>query len=189
LRKHRELTLTLVVNHLTLRTRIGDMWLASTQKGLFWVNFGAVDTDGIEGVFRGRRDIVFRKGGSIVEQAGRELLHYLEGRQRKLSVALDLTGTTAFARKVWRLTRKIPYGQVRTYAWVAEKMGDPNSARAVGGALGSNPVPIFIPCHRVVGSDGDLTGFGGGISIKKWLLALESGQPSLALDLRGMEEA
>jgi methylated-DNA-[protein]-cysteine S-methyltransferase len=180
--------LALIISHLTLKTRIGDIWLAGTQKGLFCVNFGAIDTEAVQDFFHGRRGIAFRKGGGIVEQAGREILHYLEGRRRKPSVKLDLTGTTAFARKVWRATGKIPYGQVRTYAWIAERVGHPNSARAVGGALGTNPVPIFIPCHRVVAHDGHLGGFSGGISIKKSLLALESGQPSLGLDLRETEE-
>lgn len=181
--------MALVVNHLSLKTRIGDLWLAGTPKGLFCMNFGPIDTDALQDFFTGRRDIVFAKGGAIIEQAGRELLHYLEGKRKKFSVKLDLTGTTAFSRKVWRVTRKIPYGQVRTYGWVAEKVGDPYSSRAVGGALAANPVPIFIPCHRVVASDGCLGGFGGGLSLKRWLLALESGQPSLDLDVEGAEEA
>lgn len=100
---------------------------------------------------------------------------------------LDLRSSTPFSRKVWRAASKIPYGQVRSYAWVAEKLGDPNAARAVGGALGRNPVPIFIPCHRVLDSHGGLAGFGGGLPLKRWLLALESGQPSLGLGTEGAE--
>ena len=180
--------MALIISHLTLKTRIGDIWLGATQKGLFCVNFGEIDTDAVEGFFHGRGGIVFRKGGSIVEQAGREILHYLEGKRKRPSVKLDLTGTTAFAKRVWRATSKIPYGEVRTYAWVAEKLGRPTSARAVGNALGANPVPIFIPCHRVVAHDGHLGGFSGGVSIKKSLLALESGQPSLDLDISQAEE-
>ena len=88
---------------------------------------------------------------------------------------------------MWRTTRKIPYGQVRTYAWVAERIGEPNSARAVGGALGKNPVPIFIPCHRVVGSHGSLGGFGAGLNVKERLLALEAGQVTLGLDAADMD--
>ncbi len=178
----------LVVNYLSLKTRFGDMWLGSTPKGLFWVQFGAVDTDALLGLFHGREDIAFGQGGQTVEQAGRELLRYLEGRQRKFSVKLDLTGSSSFARKVWRAARKIPYGQVRTYGWIAERIGAPNSARAVGGALGKNPVPIFIPCHRVVGSHGWLGGFGAGVAVKENLLALESGQVSLGLDQARMDD-
>ncbi|MFH1314635.1 MAG: methylated-DNA--[protein]-cysteine S-methyltransferase [Candidatus Eisenbacteria bacterium] len=180
--------MTLDISHLSLKTRIGDIWLAGSQKGIFCVNFGEIDVDSVEGFFRGRPGVTFRQGGRMVEQAGREILLFLEGKQKKPSVKLDLTGTTVFARKVWRATRKIPYGEVRTYAWVAEKLGYPNSARAVGGALGSNPVPIFIPCHRVIACDGHLGGFSGGVTIKKLLLALESGQSSLGLGLYETEE-
>lgn len=169
------------VNHLSLKTRIGDIWLGSTPRGLFRVNFGSVDAIALEGFFRDREGITFTKGGKIVEQAGRELLHYLEGKQRRFTVRIDLTAATPFSRRVWGVTRKIPYGQVRTYAWVAERLGDPNCARAVGGALGKNPIPVFIPCHRVVGSHGWLGGFSAGLSIKRWLLAMESGQSILRL--------
>jgi methylated-DNA-[protein]-cysteine S-methyltransferase len=174
--------LALVISHMTLKTRIGDVWLAATPRGLFWVNLGPVDDEAVEDSCAGRHDVSFRKGGQMVEKAGRDLQHYLEGKLRKLSVRMDFTGHGAFSRRVWQATRKIPYGQVRTYGWIAERLGRPNSARAVGGALSRNPVPIFIPCHRVVGSHGGLGGFRGGIGIKKWLLALESGQPSLDLD-------
>jgi methylated-DNA-[protein]-cysteine S-methyltransferase len=102
-------------------------------------------------------------------------------------VKLDLRSATPFSKRVWRATSKIPYGQVRSYAWVAEKLGNPDAARAVGGALGRNPVPIFIPCHRVLDSDGGLGGFGAGLPLKRWLLALESGQPSLGLPPDGAE--
>lgn len=172
----------MIINYLNLKTRVGDMWLGSTPRGLFWVQFGPVDGEALASFFKERKDVTFTKGGDTVEQAGRELLRYLEGRQRKFSVKLDLTGFTPFSKRVWRATRKIPYGQVRTYAWIAERIGEPNAARAVGGALGTNPVPIFIPCHRVIGSHGSLVGFGPGLNVKERLLALEAGQVSLGLD-------
>jgi O-6-methylguanine DNA methyltransferase len=171
--------LKLVIGYLNLKTQIGDMWLAATPKGLFRVEFGAIDVDALKGFFESRSEVAFTMGGEIAEQAGRELLHYLEGRLRRFSVRLDLTGASAFSRKVWNATRKVPYGQVRTYGWIAEKIGDPYSSRAVGGALGKNPVPIFIPCHRIVGSHGWLGGFSAGLPVKERLLALESGQSSL----------
>jgi methylated-DNA-[protein]-cysteine S-methyltransferase len=163
------------------------MWLACTQKGLFWVHFGLVDTLAVQGFFEDRERVVFKEGGALVEHAAEELERYFKGRLGRFSVRLDLTGTPSFSRRVWRATRKIPFGQVRTYAWVAEKAGGPNSARAVGRILGSNPIPMFIPCHRVVGARGWLGGFSAGLSIKKWLLALESGQRVLELDSRGKE--
>jgi O-6-methylguanine DNA methyltransferase len=178
---------TLVVNYLELKSQIGDVWLASSQKGLFCLNLGPVEVDALKSFYAENSRVAFVRGGKRVEQAGRELLLYLEGRLSRFSVPLDLRGSTPFARRVWRVTRKIPYGQVRSYAWVAERVGDPYAARAVGGALGRNPVPIFIPCHRVVGSGGDLVGFGGGLALKSRLIALESGQSSLDLEARGTE--
>ena len=87
---------------------------------------------------------------------------------------LDLTGYTDFQLKVWETTKLIPYGETRSYIWVAQQIGKPKAARAVGQALGRNPIPIIIPCHRVLGSNGSLTGFGGGVDMKRHLLSLET---------------
>ena len=87
---------------------------------------------------------------------------------------LDLTGYTNFQHKVWETTRLIPFGETRSYVWVAQQIGKPGAARAVGQALGRNPLPIIIPCHRVLGSNGRLTGFGGGVDMKRHLLSLET---------------
>jgi methylated-DNA-[protein]-cysteine S-methyltransferase len=178
---------SLTVSYLSLKSRVGDIWLASSQKGLFWVNLGPLDVEAVESFYQDVPGIGFQKGGKLVEQAARELLLYLEGRLVRFSVRLDLRGSTPFARRVWRVVSKIPYGRVRSYAWVAEELGNPDAARAVGGALGRNPVPIFIPCHRVIGTHGGLRGFGGGLALKSWLLSLESGQPSLDLGPEGAE--
>jgi methylated-DNA-[protein]-cysteine S-methyltransferase len=177
----------LVVSHLSLKSKIGDVWLACSQRGLFWVNLGPIDEEALRSFYEKTPGIRFEKGGRQVEQAARELLLYLEGKLTRFTVRLDLRSSTAFSRKVWRVTGRIPYGQTRSYAWVADRLGDARAARAVGGALGRNPVPIFIPCHRVVGSHGCLRGFGGGLGLKSWLLALESGQPSLDLGAGGTQ--
>ncbi|MCK4262862.1 MAG: MGMT family protein, partial [Dehalococcoidia bacterium] len=79
-----------------------------------------------------------------------------------------------FQRSVWDVCQSIPYGETRSYAWVAGKLGLPRAARAVGQALARNPVPIIVPCHRVIGSDGELVGFGGGMDLKRLLLRIES---------------
>ena len=175
----------LIVNHLSLKSRIGDVWIASSQRGVFWVNLGPLDVEAVKTFYEKTPGIVFEKGGRRVEHAARELLLYLEGKLTRFTVKLDLRSSTSFSKKVWRITSKIPYGQVRSYAWVAEKLGDPNAARAVGGALARNPVPILIPCHRVLDSHGGLGGFGAGLPLKQWLLTLEAGQPSLGLDAEG----
>ena len=80
---------------------------------------------------------------------------------------------TEFQRRAWRMLMEIPYGQTRSYGEQAKRIGNPNASRAVGLANGRNPIPIVVPCHRVIGADGSLTGFGGGIERKRWLLAHE----------------
>ncbi len=87
---------------------------------------------------------------------------------------LDLSGATPFQREVWEITRLIPYGETRSYTWVAEQIGKPGAVRAVGQALGRNPLPIIIPCHRVIASDGKLGGYSGGVKMKRHLLRLEA---------------
>src|SRR5713226_7335797 len=98
---------------------------------------------------------------------------YLEGKVRSFDLPLDLDGHPSFRVKVWEVLRTIPYGRARSYGWVARKVGKPRAARAVGAACGANPVPLLVPCHRVVAGDGSLGGFSGGLSNKKRLLKLE----------------
>lgn len=99
---------------------------------------------------------------------------YCSGQRVTFPDQLDLPGATAFQRRVWEITRLIPYGETRSYAWVAQQIGQPRAVRAVGQALGKNPLPIIIPCHRVITSNGKLGGFGGGVEMKKHLLSLEA---------------
>ena len=106
------------------------------------------------------------------ETARRQLEEYFAGRRRQFDLALDPSGTP-FQREVLAELKRIPYGETRTYADIAQAVGRPRAVRAVGAANGRNPLPIVIPCHRVVGSDGSLTGFGGGLDAKRYLLRLE----------------
>lgn len=105
-----------------------------------------------------------------------ELDAYFAGRLRSFSACCDLTGLPAFTREVLRVTSGIPYGDVRSYRWVAEQLGKPKASRAVGNALARNPIPIIIPCHRVVRSDGHLGGYALGLKWKRKLLELEKGR-------------
>lgn len=100
---------------------------------------------------------------------------YFSGKPEGFSEKLDFTGTTRFQQSVWHVVSHIPRGETRSYGWVANEMGSPKAARAVGQALARNPVPIVIPCHRVISGDGRLGGFGGGLEVKKFLLDLERG--------------
>ncbi len=110
----------------------------------------------------------------FVKKAGKQLQAYYDGKKVKFSCLLDLERFEKFTLAVWEAARAIPYGKTRSYEWVAERIGRPRSARAAGNALGRNPVPIIIPCHRVIRKNGSLGGFGGGIAWKRRLLKLEA---------------
>lgn len=98
---------------------------------------------------------------------------YFSGRRVEFPDKLDLSKATPFQRRVWQAARLIPYGETRTYTWLAAQVGNSSAARAVGQALGRNPLPIIIPCHRVLASNGGLGGFSGGVEMKRLLLTLE----------------
>ena len=98
---------------------------------------------------------------------------YLQGREVDFDVEVDISGLGTFTRKVLNELRKIPYGETRSYGWLAKKVGKPGAARAVGQALKRNPIPIIIPCHRIIRDDGTIGGFSMGVNIKERLLALE----------------
>ncbi len=115
----------------------------------------------------------------VLKEARAQLVGFLEGKRRALDLPVDLSGGSAFQRRVWRVILRIPYGRVRSYKWVALRVGGTRYARAVGHALGANPVPILIPCHRVVAHDASLGGFTGGLRTKRRLLQLEGTLPLL----------
>jgi methylated-DNA-[protein]-cysteine S-methyltransferase len=107
-----------------------------------------------------------------VREAKRQLQDYFAGKRQDFDLPMSVQGT-AFQLAVWKELQKIPYGQTISYGELARRIGRPKAVRAVGAANGCNPLPIVVPCHRVIGSNGKLTGYGGGIGIKKRLLALE----------------
>jgi methylated-DNA-[protein]-cysteine S-methyltransferase len=108
----------------------------------------------------------------VLERARAQLDEYFAGQRQEFDLPLDPRGTK-FQRRVWQRLGAIPYGETTTYGALARDLGDAGASRAVGLANGSNPIPIVIPCHRVIGADGSLTGFGGGLPIKQALLELE----------------
>jgi methylated-DNA-[protein]-cysteine S-methyltransferase len=141
-------------------TPIGKLTLVTTGKGLSAVSFGArIPPNGI-----------------LDEQANRvyidQLSEYFVGKRKDFDLPLDLNGTP-FQLSVWRALLNIPYGETRTYGEIARSLGKPQAARAVGMANHDNPVAVVVPCHRVVGHDGSLTGYAGGLHLKRALLALE----------------
>lgn len=108
----------------------------------------------------------------LLLEGKRQLTEYFAGKRKEFDLPLNAEGTE-FRKKVWQTLTKIPYGETITYGELARRVGNPRAARAVGGANHHNPISILIPCHRVVGADGSLTGYGGGLELKKALLALE----------------
>lgn len=120
-----------------------------------------------------KRDAHWREGThGLLDQAREQLDGYFAGTRKQFDLPLAPQGTE-FQRSVWQALRQIPFGQIRSYAEQARAIGKPNAVRAVGAANGRNPIPIFIPCHRVIGSNRSLTGFAGGLPTKQFLLRLE----------------
>jgi methylated-DNA-[protein]-cysteine S-methyltransferase len=107
-----------------------------------------------------------------LREAVRQLAEYFAGDRRKFDLPLRLEGTD-FQRRVWQVLTEIPYGETWSYGQLAQRIGNPKGCRAVGLANGRNPISILVPCHRVIGADGSLTGYGGGVERKRWLLAHE----------------
>jgi len=111
---------------------------------------------------------------ALLKEAAGQLRAYLAGELRHFDLPLDMRGTE-FQLRVWRQLLEIPYGETRSYSWVAQAIGAPKAVRAVGAANGRNPIPIVVPCHRVIGAGGSLVGYGGGLALKRLLLDLEAG--------------
>ena len=118
----------------------------------------------------GRGD--WKRDPSAVHPAREQLLSYFAGERRRFDLPLRPVGTP-FQQAVWKALREIPFGATRSYGDIARRIGTPRAVRAVGAANGRNPLPIFVPCHRVIGSDGSMTGFGGGLPVKRFLLRHE----------------
>jgi len=110
---------------------------------------------------------------AVLAAAATQLREYFDGTRRAFDLPLDLEGTP-FQRRAWLALAEIPYGETRSYGEQARRLGVPRAARAIGAANGANPLPIILPCHRLVGADGALTGFGGGLDVKRWLLEHEA---------------
>ncbi|GHO95854.1 hypothetical protein KSF_059020 [Reticulibacter mediterranei] len=153
----------------------GDCIIIGTDAGVCWTGTPGTPID--DGLFWvnhrlevGR--VIRSEEPAPVQQAAAELRRYFAGEQVRFSCSLDLHGTP-FQLAVWRALQDIPYGETRSYGQIAQLVGRPNASRAVGAANGANPVAIIVPCHRVIGSNGTLTGYGGGVPTKAWLLSLE----------------
>ncbi len=151
----------------TFKTTLGWVTITASSKGVTSIDLAP--SGRAQESTAGAND----PAGAIVEEATQQLLDYLDGTRREFSFPVDWSAGTTFQRKVWRAITKIPYGKLRSYQWVAMRVGGKQYARAVGMALGANPVPIVVPCHRIVAHDGSLGGFSCGLPLKRRLLKLE----------------
>ena len=150
---------------------VGPLLLAGTKAGLNLVSFSA-------GTRTKSADSEWHEDSAVFTEVVDQLKSYFAGERKAFDLPLVLEGTD-FQKKVWTALQDIPYGETVSYKVLAERVGAPKAVRAVGAANGANPIPIIIPCHRVIGSNGKLTGYGGGLPIKEKLLALEKRQLTL----------
>ena len=162
-----------MTSRMVVPTPIGPLVLVASSKGLravLWSSEDAIRVRGgaVDPVAPGS-DGTPCSAEAVLQQAAEELEEYFAGTRRSFDVPLDPVGT-AFQQQAWAALRTIPYGETVTYGEQAERLGDRRKARAVGAANGRNPISIIVPCHRVVGSNGALIGFAGGLDVKAWLL-------------------
>jgi len=162
------------VAYTTLDSPVGPVLVAATARGLVRISFSdCYDHDDVLAELSERISPRVIEAPSYFDAVKLELEEYFQGRRTRFGLPLDWRLTGGFGRRVLKRTAKIPYGGVSTYKEVAEAAGSPRGARAAGNALGSNPIPIVVPCHRVLHSGGGLGGYGGGLDNKVLLLKLE----------------
>ncbi len=155
-----------MIVHTTIASPVGPLLLATSDDGMHLIEFHAPRHPM-------RRDAHWHEGDNALLRMARQQLHeYFAGQRRQFELPLAPQGTP-FQCEVWHTLAAIPYGETISYAQLAQRVGKPSAVRAVGAANGRNPLPLVLPCHRVIGSDGSLTGFGGGLPTKHFLLRME----------------
>jgi O-6-methylguanine DNA methyltransferase len=156
---------------------LGTFRIASTERGLGYLDLPHANGCGLEGWLRRRVPDAKRKQALSPNTAAiRQVLEYLDGKRTDFDLPLDLRGTE-FQESVWKALLEIPYGETCTYQELARTVGKPKAVRAVGSANGANPIPLIVPCHRVIATGGKLGGYGGGLEAKAKLLAMERSKP------------
>jgi methylated-DNA-[protein]-cysteine S-methyltransferase len=155
----------LVRDPVIIQTKLGAFRILFSPRGLARLEFCK---DGASSAKSKRQ-----RTASLPYYIERQLHQYSDGKSVRWKIPLDLSSGTEFQQKVWRVLMTIPRGETRSYGWVAKKIGRPGASRAVGAACGANPVPVIVPCHRVIAGDGSIGGFGGGLPMKRRLLKSE----------------
>jgi methylated-DNA-[protein]-cysteine S-methyltransferase len=146
---------------------VGKIWIAEEDGNITQLRFGKPKKSDVVGLEE--------KESKVIKLAKKQLDQYFAGKRKDFELPLAPAGT-AFRQKVWKALQTIPYGKTKSYGEIAKKIKNEKATRAVGGANHNNPISIVIPCHRVIGSDGSLTGYGGGLKAKQYLLDLEQGK-------------
>ncbi|WP_198667354.1 methylated-DNA--[protein]-cysteine S-methyltransferase [Glycomyces dulcitolivorans] len=155
--------------HVKFESPLGLMAVSAVEDGLTYVHMGVEEMKDAWGP---------EEHTPVLDAAEEQLLAYFAGELKDFDLPLAAEGT-GFQHRVWAELVQIPYGETWSYLDVAQRLGDPKAVRAVGLANGRNPIAIVVPCHRVIGSNGKLTGYAGGLWRKEWLLGLERGEPAL----------
>jgi methylated-DNA-[protein]-cysteine S-methyltransferase len=158
---------------------LGRLTVAATPRGLLRVAYPAGDPDDVLEELAAKVSPRLLFAPAFIDDVRRELDEYFDGRRERFDLPLDWTLTRGFVRRVLRATSRIDYGDLRTYRDVATSAGSPRAVRAAGNALNANPMPVVVPCHRVVRTGGALGGYGGGIERKEFLLSLEGALPDV----------
>ncbi|HEY8178976.1 MAG TPA: methylated-DNA--[protein]-cysteine S-methyltransferase [Candidatus Limnocylindria bacterium] len=156
---------------------VGELLVAVTDRGLVRVAFASEPGEEVLEELAARVSPRVLRLPARTDAARRELDEYFSGERRRFELALDWSLVRGFAQGVLRATARVPFGTVTTYRQMAEAAGSPRASRAAGNALGSNPIPIVVPCHRVLHSGGGLGGYAGGLDRKRYLLSLEGSLP------------
>jgi methylated-DNA-[protein]-cysteine S-methyltransferase len=157
----------------TVDSPVGELFVAVTPRGVASISFDGMDRDRLMARFARELSPRVVAAARATDDVRRELDEYFGGARRRFDLPIDRRLMSRFMRDVLGATSRVTFGHLATYGEIAVRIGHPGSARAVGAALGANPIPIVIPCHRVVGANGKLTGYGGGLPRKEALLRLE----------------
>ena len=172
-----------MLHHTTMQTPIGELVLTASDTGLREIRLPLPERRAVVATVATVATVA-ATGHPVLVAACSQLDEYFRGERQTFDVALDVEGSS-FQREVWQALAEIPYGATESYGQLAERIGKPGAARAVGGANGRNPIPIIVPCHRVIGASGALTGYGGptddGIAMKRWLIRHETSVAAVAV--------
>jgi methylated-DNA-[protein]-cysteine S-methyltransferase len=161
------------IGYETVASPIGDLLVACTPRGLVRIGLPSEDPDTVLAELARTVSREIAESPRRVARARRELEQYFAGQRREFTIPLDWAGATGFRLRALEAMSRLPYGETVTYGELAARAGNPRAARAAGHACATNPIPIVVPCHRVIGSDGTLHGYTGGLRYKEFLLRLE----------------